>query len=180
MSDDLAELTAQLHAVQSRLDELDQLVTDLLSDRASPDAASGPADLTQPLYATVHDWVHRHFAQAYPRHLGIGSRWRWCTHWHEHPEALIRFQALWRTWEAARTDPTGTAIAAWHREHLDHHLPILLTDDGPFYTCTPGAHDIQPPLPISTDVLTGTPLPAENIGPPIKLTALSQAQKSSM
>ena len=45
-----------------------------------------------------------------------------------------------------RTDPV-TGIAVWYRDHLDHHLPILLSTRGPFASCTPTRHEAPVPLP---------------------------------
>lgn len=49
--------------------------------------------------------------------------------------------------EALRDQP-GTAFGSWYREHLDHHLPILMGPDGPFRDCANG-HYAPDPLPVS-------------------------------
>lgn len=59
----------------------------------------------------------------------------------------MRFEALWRTWEQARLEPV-TGMATWLREHLDHHVPILLGPQGPFALCEPGRHEDMPPRPV--------------------------------
>lgn len=155
-----AETTAaELAGLTTRLEELEQLVDDLRgaatgtapADQAGSDGpARADATEAQPLYPNTETWVNRHFLLMYQRRTGIGGRWRWCDDWWRHPEAISRFEALWRTWELARLDPTG--IAGWYREHLDHHLPILLGEDGPFRHCEPsrdgraGEHEDVEPL----------------------------------
>ncbi len=76
---------------------------------------------------------------------------RWCPCWFEHPEARIRLELLWLSWEACRSRPLGALD--WHRDVLDHHLPILLSDRGPFAACTPARHEPSQPFPVA-------PLPA--------------------
>ncbi|WP_243400462.1 DUF4913 domain-containing protein [Arthrobacter sp. Bz4] len=40
-------------------------------------------------------------------------------------------------------------MSSWWREHADHHMPILLSTDGPFKGCTPekGHNPRLDPLP---------------------------------
>ncbi|MET8553162.1 DUF4913 domain-containing protein [Micromonospora zamorensis] len=45
---------------------------------------------------------------------------------------MTRLTALWYGWEQARLQMTG--MLPWLRE-LDHQLPILYGDDGPFRNC---------------------------------------------
>ena len=65
-----------------------------------------------------------------------------------HPEAVIRFAALWRTWETARLATSPYAMADWHLNYLDRMLPVLLGEQGPFYSCRTDAHNDPPPLPM--------------------------------
>jgi hypothetical protein len=46
-------------------------------------------------------------------------------------------EALWRSWEHLRLDP-ATGVSVWLRDHLDHHMGVLLDADGPFKGCTRG------------------------------------------
>jgi hypothetical protein len=95
-----------------------------------------------PYYPDARSWVTHHYTVMYVRRLKNGQRW--CAHWYEHPEAVMRFEALWRTWEQARlTDLTGTS--RWLRSELDHHMPILHADDGPFAGCVDGEHRLPSP-----------------------------------
>jgi hypothetical protein len=93
-----------------------------------------PAD---PLYPTVTNWVDAHFIPMYRRTLG--GEFRWCAQWWQHSEAISRFTALWYAWESLRLQGS-TGIGIWYRDHLDHQLPILLGNRGPFYQCTETEH----------------------------------------
>jgi hypothetical protein len=37
-------------------------------------------------------------------------------------------------------------MAAWLAQQLDHHLPVLLSPDGPFGQCSPARHAPYKPL----------------------------------
>ena len=83
--------------------------------------------------AFVHEWL-----------LLMGNRkvnnreTFWCSQWWTHPEALERLTALWLTWEQARKEPE--TLSAWWRDHVDHHLPLLMSSSGPFRYCENGQH----------------------------------------
>jgi hypothetical protein len=91
----------------------------------------------QPVYQAVEDWVTGHFLAMFRRPLG--GEYRWCAQWWQHAEAITRLTALWHSWEALRLQP-GTGMAIWLRDHLDHHLPILLGRNGPFAACSEDEH----------------------------------------
>ena len=61
--------------------------------------------------------------------------------WWRHPEAVLRLDAMWRSWEQARLDP-ATGMATWLRDTADYHMGILMSAQGPFGnaqdTCDPG------------------------------------------
>jgi hypothetical protein len=97
------------------------------------------------LYGSADDWAAGFFAPVYTR--PIGGDLRWCPRWWEHAEAAIRLELLWRSWEAYRLRPLGAV--EWHRDVLDHQLPILLSDRGPFAACTPERHEPSQPLPVT-------------------------------
>jgi len=93
--------------------------------------------LPEPAYGCVEDWVLGYFVPMFRRTLG--GEYRWCARWWQHAEAISRLFALWHAWEVHRLDP-GTGISAWYRDHLDHHLPVLLGARGPFYQCSEEVH----------------------------------------
>ena len=110
---------------------------------ADPAAAPAPGQdgaAPEPVYAEVEDWVTGQFLPVYVRPLG--GEYRWCAQWWQHAEAITRLTALWHAWELMRLQP-GTGIAAWLRDHLDHHLPVLLSRSGPFAQCSESEH-IEP------------------------------------
>ncbi len=138
---DVADLAAQLQQVQDELaDARAQLA-------AGGGAGVGPSDADvqkyAPLYETLEVWVEGWFTQVYRR--TPTNTWRWCPHWHDHPEAVHRLEALHRTWETARHDPNGTAMLTWTRD-TDHHLRELTDPTGTFAACTPRDHRPNQPL----------------------------------
>lgn len=146
----LVQMQEQLDDHARRLGELDDVI---LSSAApgGPPAAEPAADAPPPMFASVHDWVDGHFAQVYVRPLG--GQFRWCARWWEHAEAIIRLEALWRTWEQLRLDPVA-GMATWLRDHLDHHLPILMGASGPFAMCSEDRHE-GPAGPLATTPARG-------------------------
>ncbi len=75
----------------------------------------------------------------YRRNVGDRPEHRW---W-ESPEAIIRVEAMWRSWEALRLNP-ATGISDWLRDHADHHMTILLHPTGPFARSTDTAKTTEP------------------------------------
>jgi Domain of unknown function (DUF4913) len=99
----------------------------------------------QPRFGDLESWVHEFFVLTFGRQAGQG---RWCAQWWDHPEAVLRLDALWRTWEVASLDPVRGA-ADWIRDHLDPNLAQLFSDTGPFAGCAEGRHVPTPVLPVS-------------------------------
>jgi hypothetical protein len=102
-------------------------------------------------YPTLGAWVDGWLLVVYRRPVR-GRQLTWCPEWWQHPEARLRLTALWQTWEAMRLEPPF-GIADWLRVHLDHHMPILLSPDGPFKGCSVEGHSERPveKLPSSPD-----------------------------
>ncbi|MBC7593140.1 MAG: DUF4913 domain-containing protein [Kineosporiaceae bacterium] len=71
----------------------------------------------------------------FPRDVTNTPGLTWCPKWWLHPEAAYRLDSLWRSWESMRLD-TALGTSRWIREHLDHHLPLLLSNSGPFKGCS--------------------------------------------
>jgi Domain of unknown function (DUF4913) len=86
-------------------------------------AAAPGTDVPAPVYYALEDWLTGYFLPMFRRTLG--GEYRWCHQWWQHGEAISRLTALWHAWEVLRLQ-TGTGIATWYRDHLDHQLPILM------------------------------------------------------
>ncbi|BCY10986.1 DUF4913 domain-containing protein [Actinoplanes sp. L3-i22] len=128
------ELLARVTALTSRLEQAEQQ----LAERATPSpAAAGTDEGQDPIYPNVEEWVNTYLLPTFPRPYGaVGmTRWYWCRSWWAHDEAVTRMMALWYAWENARLEMTG--MVGW-LQLLDHNLPILCGEDGPFRACSAG------------------------------------------
>lgn len=105
-------------------------------------SADAPAEVRELVYGNVAEFVSDYLLPMYRRDVTT-----WCAEWWKHPEAATRFTALWLSWEQLRLDP-ALGLSVWLRDHLDHHMPVLLAGDGPLKGCKPGRHreDRVPPL----------------------------------
>lgn len=125
-----------------------------------PAPASGAAALAT-YYGSVEEFVTEFFAKVYVRRMT--PTFRWCPQWWRHPEAVSRLTEMWRSWEVLRLDPL-LGIGTWYEHHLDHHLPLLTAEAGPFESCDgeraehyPREHD---ELPTTTPPAGWWPQPA--------------------
>ncbi|MEC5152630.1 DUF4913 domain-containing protein [Cryobacterium sp. GrIS_2_6] len=92
-----------------------------------------PAEETPQLfYGSSDEFVRERLIHMYARRVGPGNAsFRWAADWWNYPEALARIDALWRAWEHLRLD-AATGSSVWWIEHADHHMPILMSTEGPF------------------------------------------------
>ena len=146
--DDVTRLTA-------RLDELDAALARLTTDLADLTAAVAPVapsdsedtwpggDVPPPAFESLATWVEDYFAVVFTR--SIGGEIRWCPQWRDHPEAVTRLEALWRSWETLRLDP-NLGIATWLTTFLDPQLAALTGRSGPFAQCAADRHVQLAPL----------------------------------
>ena len=109
----------------------------------------------EPVYSSAEEWVLDYFVPMFRRTLG--GEYRWCAQWWMHGEAISRLTALWQAWEVHRLQ-LGTGISVWYRDHLDHHLMVLLGARGPFYQCSETAHR-------EPREAAALPLPVERLDP---------------
>lgn len=114
----------------------------------SADSAAAAEDDPAPYFGSVDEFVRDYLYPTYRRRIegtrgGTGNSFRWDAEWWRHPEAVLRLDALWRAWEHLRLDP-ATGISVWLRDHADHHMPILLSDIGPFRAATDRVNDGDP------------------------------------
>ncbi len=144
---DLAELDARLARLESSYEALEEAlaVPSPPPGSTGPAAAAGSAEAApEPLYPNVEAWVAGWFAPTFARRLGTT---RWCASWWRHAEAIVRLEALWRSWEALRLDP-AFGMATWLRDHLDPQRAVLMGDAGPFQACEGDEHNPPPELPV--------------------------------
>lgn len=140
----LATTAAQRRLGEDLTDAVDEVIATQLTDdhrtqlhaaadtavRAllNPPPAPGPPAL---VYATLDDFVRDFLCQVFRRNIGPHTSARWSARWWESAEAIMRLEAVWRSWEHLRTDP-ALGVSVWLREHADYHLGLLMAADGPF------------------------------------------------
>ena len=97
---------------------------------SNPDGG-GDEELPDLYYGSVDEFVREQIVPVFRRRVGPGEGLHWAADWWRYPEAVMRLDALWRSWEALRLDP-ALGISVWLRDHADHHLAVLMSSDGPF------------------------------------------------
>lgn len=132
--------------------------TEAASDTESEESGQDAADATdnEPIgpelyYGSVDEFVREYLRQVYRRAINGRSR-VWAARWWEYDEAVIRLEALWRSWEHLRLDPS-TGMSVWWRDHADHHMAVLMDPDGPFAAADTSADN--------NHARKGAPLPYE-------------------
>ena len=130
----------------SELDAADVAAIHKAMSRLQGPAPSAPtvAGQLSPQFPDLESWVNEFFVLTFGR---PDSRISWCARWWDHPEAVLRLDALWRTWEVAARDPLA-GMAVWLRDHLDPALAVLFAHTGPFGSCTTDQHTRPPVLPV--------------------------------
>lgn len=81
-------------------------------------------------FGSVDEFVRDYLRHMYRRRIDGRNR-VWSARWWENGEAIVRLEALWRSWEYLRQDPS-TGMSVWWRDHADYQLSILISPDGPF------------------------------------------------
>lgn len=112
----------------------DPTSTDSLDDQVNrvEEISDEAGDEPPPLYyGSVDQFVREMIIPVFRRKVGARATHRWSAEWWRNPEAVIRLEALWRSWEHLRLDP-ATGMSVWLRDHADHHLGVLMNPDGPF------------------------------------------------
>ncbi len=132
---------ARLEAAYDRLEGDVALVGALVGTNGP----AAPEEPFSPLYDDVEAWVTGFFAPVFGRRLGGSTNW--CASWWEHAEAIVRLEAMWRSWEVLRGDP-GTGMGVWLRDYLEPQRLVLMGDSGPFHGCHESTHSAAPELPI--------------------------------
>lgn len=83
-------------------------------------------------FGSVDEFVREYLRNAYRRRID-GKHRIWAARWWECGKAVIRLEALWRSWEHLRLD-ASTGRSVWWRDHADHHMSVLMDPQGPFYS----------------------------------------------
>lgn len=142
------ELEARVGGLETRYRALEGALEGLNGPEAG-DGANGAAKAQEaaldPFYGSLAAWVEGFFAPTFARRLG--GHTHWCSRWWDHAEALLRLEALWRSWEFLRLDPT-TGMGVWLRDFLEPQRLVLMSGDGPFAACDADAHQPPPELPV--------------------------------
>lgn len=112
-----------------------------LPQRPGSADVEAPADDTPPatdaateptlFFGSVDEFVRERLRYTYSRRVGPQGPNRWAAEWWRYPEAISRLDALWRSWEALRLEPTF-GMSVWWRDHADHHMRMLMSPEGPF------------------------------------------------
>lgn len=82
------------------------------------------------VYGSVNEFYSEYLRSVYVRRIN-GKHRVWKADWWTVDEAIVRLEALWRSWEFLRQDPS-TGMSVWMRDHADHHMAVLMDPDGPF------------------------------------------------
>lgn len=117
-----------------------------LAALAAPNGSTPAPEPAEPLYGDVEAWVTGFFGPVFARRMGGATNW--CASWWEHAEAILRLEALWRSWEVLRRDP-GTGMGVWLRDFLEPQRLVLMGDSGPFHGCQETVHSGAPELPVN-------------------------------
>lgn len=121
------------------------------TNEAEDDATPETEPLPELYFGSTDQFVREFVCPVFRRNVGETGRaeYRWSARWWESAEAVIRLEAMWRSWEQARLDP-ATGISTWLRDHADYHLSILMSPTGPFAHSTDTASSVADPLPYTT------------------------------
>ncbi|WP_405714446.1 MULTISPECIES: DUF4913 domain-containing protein [unclassified Streptomyces] len=110
------------------------------------------------VFPTLEAFVTEYLAEIL-RDRDVTAVGTWCPSWWRHPEAIVRLNVLWRTFEYLRHDST-LGMSHWWLHHVDPHLAILLHPvTGPFRNCRSG-HAGGTALPLD-------PVPAGEMDDPV-------------
>jgi hypothetical protein len=106
-------------------------------------------------------WVEEVFAPMVERRVDLGRGTTWCARWFDHPEVVVRLDALRLAWydltapEGPDGDP-GAGMSTWWVNHADPTLFTLLdADTGPMSGCRPDRHSAAPVAPLPTAPVPG-------------------------
>lgn len=120
ITEDIRERLRERAATAAQAAIVEQLDTEEETEEPAPEL----------YYGSVDEWVREWLRWTYRRHCDGRNRY-WSAEWWRSGEATSRLESLWRAWEELRLDE-ATGMSVWWRDHCDHHMPILMSDQGPF------------------------------------------------
>lgn len=88
-----------------------------------------------PRYATPAEFVDDFLLEVVWTDVEVPSR-TWCPQWWKHTAAIVRIEALHRSFEHLRLDP-AIGVSVWLRDHADYHMAVLTDPNGIFKGCSP-------------------------------------------
>ncbi|MQY21716.1 DUF4913 domain-containing protein [Nocardia macrotermitis] len=102
-----------------------------------------------PRFADVGEFVEEYLRFVYQRQVSDPNGMAWCPQWWKHAEAVLRLDAVWRSWERLRLDP-GPGLTLWFLDHADPQMRRIFDHRGPFRYCSVrhGHRDTLEPLPV--------------------------------
>lgn len=109
-------------------------------------------------------WVEEIFAPMIQRRVDLGRGRTWCARWWDHPEVVVRLDALRLAWYDLTApdmlgDDPGAGYSSWWVNHVDPMLMTLLDGDtGPMSGCRPDRHSASPVPALRTE-----PVPFEGV-----------------
>lgn len=141
---------ARIERLADALDELEATLRDATDAEADDPAAKNPPgeDANGAGEDRAVDprrlvpWVRDNVAMLLQRKVPqTGGYPHWCRQWWRHPEAIARFEAVYRAWEEAAGGPGGAMVVYFER--LDAMLDVLCAENGPFSGCVGGRHSAE-------------------------------------
>ena len=117
------------------------------TDETEDGATQVSEALPELYFGSTDEFVREFVCPVFRRSVGETGRaeYRWSARWWESAEAVIRLEAMWRSWEHHRLDP-AIGISTWLRDHADYHLSVLMSPTGPFGASRDTA-SVMDPLP---------------------------------
>jgi hypothetical protein len=151
MTDQVTELQAEVARLRQQLSAMAALVNQ--SGRIQPAKPASPYDVGLPTTVTytdrdVENWAVKWFGQILERRAS--NTRRWCRRWYDHPEVVARFHVLHAAYRQAETTGSALDMSSWFVDHLDKHLDVIFSADGPFAGCSPQRHSPVPGLEVGT------------------------------
>lgn len=83
-------------------------------------------------FKTVYEFVDTFIRPTYATSPQRTSDANWSKKWWAHPEAVLRFYALWQTYEAGRISAPATHVESFLRVCSDYHMRVLMADRSVF------------------------------------------------